>query len=397
MRIIFFAGKGGVGKTSAAAATGVRVAEMGYRTVIMSLDIAHSLSDIFDLEKGLMDQNKGIPIKVRDNLWIQELDIQEEIEKNWGEIHKYFSALFKTTGLDEILSEELAILPGMEEVSLLLYINRYIREEEFDVILLDCAPTGESIRFISIPTTLDWYIKKIFKMEKTLAKIVGPVAKRVYNLPVPGDEYFDAIEHLFDRLRGIDRIMSDPQITSVRLVANPEKIVLKETQRAFMYFCLYRMNIDAIIMNRVLPPKIIDSYFQTWRENQKHYMELAEEYFDPIPILNVNLFRNEILGYERLRSLAQQIYGQRNPLEKFYMGQPYDLTKKDGVYCLKLKLPFAGKGQVELNKVSDELIVRIGSFKKHLLLPRHVAASKSVKAKMEEEYLNICFEGENHG
>jgi arsenite-transporting ATPase len=397
MRIIFFAGKGGVGKTSAAAATGVRVAEMGYRTVIMSLDIAHSLSDIFDLEKGLMDQNKGIPIKVRDNLWIQELDIQEEIEKNWGEIHKYFSALFKTTGLDEILSEELAILPGMEEVSLLLYINRYIREEEFDVILLDCAPTGESIRFISIPTTLDWYIKKIFKMEKTLAKIVGPVAKRVYNLPVPGDEYFDAIEHLFDRLRGIDRIMSDPQITSVRLVANPEKIVLKETQRAFMYFCLYRMNIDAIIMNRVLPPKIKDSYFQTWRENQKHYMELAEEYFDPIPILNVNLFRNEILGYERLRSLAQQIYGQRNPLEKFYMGQPYDLTKKDGVYCLKLKLPFAGKGQVELNKVSDELIVRIGSFKKHLLLPRHVAASKSVKAKMEEEYLNICFEGEDHG
>jgi arsenite/tail-anchored protein-transporting ATPase len=397
MRIIFFAGKGGVGKTSAAAATGVKLAEMGHRTVIMSLDVAHSLSDIFDLEKGLMDQNKGIPIKVHDNLWIQELDIQEEIEKNWGEIHKYFSALFKTTGLDEILSEELAILPGMEEVSLLLYINHYIREKEFDVILLDCAPTGESIRFISIPTTLDWYIKKIFKMEKTIAKVVGPVARRVYNMPVPGDEYFDAIEHLFDRLRGIDRIMSDPEITSVRLVTNPEKIVLKETQRAFMYFCLYRMNIDAIIMNRVLPPKIKDSYFQTWQENQKHYMDLAEEYFDPIPILTVNLFRNEILGYDRLRSLAQQIYGRRNPLDRFFMGQPYDLTKEEGVYCLKLKIPFAGKDQLELNKVSDELIVRIGSFKKHLLLPRHVAASKSVKAKMEGEYLNICFEGEDHG
>ena len=397
MRIIFFAGKGGVGKTSAAAATGVRIAEMGHRTVIMSLDIAHSLSDIFDLEKGLMDQNKGIPIKVHDNLWIQELDIQEEIEKNWGEIHKYFSALFKTTGLDEILAEELAILPGMEEVSLLLYINRYVRDKEFDVILLDCAPTGESIRFISIPTTLDWYIKKIFKMEKTIAKVVGPVAKRIYNMPVPGDEYFGAIEHLFDRLKGIDRIMVDPEITSVRLITNPEKIVLKETQRAFMYFCLYRMNIDAIIMNRILPPKIKDGYFQTWRENQKHYMELAEEYFDPIPILTVNLFRNEILGYERLRSLAEQIYGQRNPLERFFIGQPYDLTKEDGVYCLKLKLPFAGKDQVELNKVSDELIVRIGSFKKHILLPRHVAASKSVKARMEEEVLNVCFEGEDHG
>ena len=397
MRIIFFAGKGGVGKTSVAAATGIRAAEMGHRTIIMSLDVAHSLSDIFDLEKDLLDQNKGRPIKVRDNLWIQELDIQQEIEKNWGEIHRYLSALFKTTGLDEILAEELAILPGMEEVSLLLYINRYVRDKEFDVILLDCAPTGESIRFISIPTTLDWYIKKIFKMEKTLAKVVGPVAKRIYNVPIPGDEYFDAIEHLFERLRGVDQLMIDPEVTSVRLIANPEKIVIKETQRAFMYFCLYRMNIDAVIMNRVLPPKIKDAYFQTWRENQKQYMEIAKDYFSPIPIFSVNLFKNEVLGYDRLKSLAGQIYGQRDPLERFYVGQPYDLSKENGVYCLKLKLPFAGKDHVELNKVSDELIVRIGSFKKHILLPRHVAASKSVKARMEEEVLNICFEGEEHG
>ncbi len=170
MRIIFFAGKGGVGKTSVAAATGIRAAEMGHRTIIMSLDVAHSLSDIFDLDKNLLDQNRGMPIEVHKNLWIQELDIQEEIEKNWGEIHRYLSVLFKTTGLDEILAEELAILPGMEEVSLLLYINRYVRDKEFDVIILDCAPTGESIRFISIPTTLDWYIKKIFKMNICLGR-----------------------------------------------------------------------------------------------------------------------------------------------------------------------------------------------------------------------------------
>jgi arsenite-transporting ATPase len=397
LRIIFFAGKGGVGKTSVAAATGIRVAEMGLRTVIMSLDIAHSLSDIFDLEKSLMDYNKGVPIKVHKNLWIQELDIQEEIERNWGEIHKYFSVLFKTTGLDEILAEELAILPGMEEVSLLLYINQYVRDKEFDVIILDCAPTGESIRFISIPTTLDWYIKKIFKMEKTIAKFVGPVAKKIYNVPVPGDEYFDAIEYLFERLKGIDRIMVDPEITSVRLIANPEKIVLKETQRAFMYFCLYRMNIDAVIMNRVLPPKIKDSYFETWQENQRYYMNLAEEYFSPIPIFSVNLFRTEILGYENLKKLAAQIYGRKNPMDRFFDGQPYNLTKEEGMYCLRIKIPFAGKDQVELNKVSDELIVRMGSFKKHLLLPRQVAASKSVKARMEEEYLNVCFEGGDHG
>jgi len=397
VRIIFFAGKGGVGKTSVAAATGIRAAEMGHRTIIMSLDVAHSLSDIFDLEKDLMDQNRGKPIKVRQNLWIQELDIQEEIEKNWGDVYRYFSLLLNATGLDEILAEELAILPGMEEVSLLLYMNRYARDKEYEVMILDCAPTGESIRFISIPTTLDWYIKKIFKMEKTLAKYVGPIASRMYNVPIPGDDYFNAIEHLFERLHGVDQLLVDPETTSVRLVTNPEKIVLKETQRAFMYFSLYRMNIDAIVMNRVLPPKIKDSYFHAWQESQKHYMELAEDYFSPIPIFPVHLFKNEILGYERLKTLAAQIYGKRSPLERFFVGEPYHLTKKNGTYCLRIKMPFAGKEHVELNKVSDELIVRIGSFKKHLLLPRQVAASKSVKARMEEDYLNVYFEGEGHG
>jgi len=282
-------------------------------------------------------------------------------------------------------------------VSLLLYINRYVQQNSFDVIILDCAPTGESIRFISIPTTLEWYIKKIFKMEKTLVKYVGPVAKKLYNLPMPGEDYFDAIEYLFERLRGVDQILVDPTTTTVRLVTNPEKIVLKETQRAFMYFSLYRMSIDAIIMNRVLPAKIRDSYFEAWQESQKRYMDLAEHYFSPIPIFPVNLFKGEVLGYESLKLLAEEVYQNRNPLERFFDGQPYDLTKEDGTYCLKIKLPFAGKENIELNKVSDELIVRIGAFKKHVLLPRQVAASKSVTARMEEEHLFVCFKGEDHG
>jgi arsenite-transporting ATPase len=272
-----------------------------------------------------------------------------------------------------------------------------VQQNSFDVIILDCAPTGESIRFISIPTTLEWYIKKIFRMEKTIAKYVGPVAKKLYNLPMPGQEYFDAIEHLFERLRGVDQILIDPNTTTVRLVTNPEKIVLKETQRAFMYFSLYRMSIDAIIMNRVLPAKIRDSYFEAWQESQKHYIDLAEEYFSPIPIFPVNLFKGEVLGYESLKLLAEEVYRNRNPLERFFDGQPYYLAKEDGIYCLKIKLPFAGKENIELNKISDELIVRIGAFKKHVLLPRQVAASKSVTAKMEGEYLSVCFKGEDHG
>ncbi|MBW1945174.1 MAG: ArsA family ATPase, partial [Deltaproteobacteria bacterium] len=346
MRIIFFAGKGGVGKTSVSAATGIRVAEMGHRTVVMSLDVAHSLSDIFDLDRDLLDVNRGMPVKVDKNLWIQELDIQEEITKNWGDIHQYLSLLLNTTGLDEILAEELAILPGMEEVSLLLYINQYVQKAEYDVIILDCAPTGESLRFISIPTTLEWYIKKILKMERALAKYVGPIAKRVYDVPIPGDDYFDAIESLFKRLRGVDKILADPRITSVRLVANPEKIVLKETQRAFMYFCLYKMNIDAIIMNRLLPSDVKDVYFQDWRKNQAKYLTRAEEYFNPIPVFPVNLFRGEVLGYDRLKILSDQIYGKQDPLQRFFKGEPYDLVKEDGGYCLRMNLPFIAKRDV---------------------------------------------------
>ncbi len=392
MRIIFFAGKGGVGKTSVAAATGIKAAQAGSRTLVMSLDVAHSLADIFDLNRGLLDKNRGKPIKVGDNLWIQELDIQEEIEKNWGDIHKYLSTLLNTTGLDEILAEELAILPGMEEVSLLLYINRYVRTKKFDVILLDCAPTGESLRFISIPTTLEWYIKKIFKMQRTIARYARPVAKRVYNVPLPGEDYFDAIELLFQRLQGVDDILVDPEITTVRLVTNPEKIVLKETQRAFMYFSLYKMNTDAIIMNRILPESIHDAYFEDWRERQGEYIRQAETYFSPIPLFPVNLFRGEILGTDRLTSLAEQIYGNRDPLERFFVGEPYSLFKADGKYQLKIKLPFIQKKDVDLNKIGDELIIRVGSFKRHILLPRQVAASTSLSARLDGADLSVQFE-----
>jgi len=396
MRIIFFAGKGGVGKTSIAAATAVRASRMGLRTVVLSLDVAHSLSDIFDLDKRLLDLNKGVPVAVAENLWIQELDIQEEIAKNWGDIHRYISALLNTSGLDAILAEELAILPGMEEVSLLLYINRYVRQESFDVILLDCAPTGESLRFISIPTTLEWYIKKIFKVERTIAKYVRPVAQRLYDVPLPGDDYFQAIEHLFERLQGVDEILANKETTTVRLVTNPEKIVLKETQRAFMYFSLYRMNIDAVIMNRVLPQGVKDPFFEDWKETQKRCMAEAESAFAPVPVFPVHLHGDEILGVERLRTLADQVYGERDPLERFYDGEPYSFSKDNGRYELSFRLPFAVREDVELNRVDDELVVRLGSQKRRFLLPRQVAASKHIRAKVEGERLRVFFEDGPH-
>jgi len=305
--------------------------------------------------------------------------------------------LLNTTGLDEVLAEELAVLPGMEEVSLLLYINKYVREEEFNVIILDCAPTGESLRFISIPTTLEWYMRKIFKLERKVVKYLRPVAKRITDVPLPGDDYFQAIEDLFERLKGVDQILMDPQVTTVRLVTNPEKIVLKETQRAFMYFCLYKMNIDAIVMNRILPQDLTDSYFADWLEGQRRRLDEAKDYFDPIPIFSVNQLKGEIIGYDRLKILADQVYGKRNPLERFYQEEPYELIKENGNYRLKLKLPFIMKKDVELNKFFDELIVRIGGFKRHILLPRQVASLDPVKAKLKDQYLHIYFEGDYHG
>ncbi len=395
-RIILFAGKGGVGKTSAAAATGLRSARLGRRTLVMSLDSAHSLADIFDLERSLMDHNRGEPIPIEDNLWIRELDVQEEIQKHWGEVYRYFAALLNTTGFDEVLAEELAIIPGMEEVSSLLYINSYVKEKTYDVIVLDCAPTGESLRFISIPTALEWYIKKIFSLERTMAKVIRPVARHLTDVPLPEDSYFAALERLFQRLRGVDTLLTDPDITTVRLVTNPEKIVIKETQRAFMYFCLYHMCIDGIIMNRILPTTLQDDFFSKWMRLQKGYVEKAEEYFSPVPFFEARLFQEEIVGTEALARLGESIYGDKDPTQTFYREMPYDISKDDASYRITMKLPFIEKRDVDVHRVGDELVVRIGGFKRHLLLPRQAAAHQKASARFEGDALIISLRRNDH-
>jgi len=353
--------------------------------------VAHSLSDVLDLNRGLFDQNRGMPYEVIPNLWIQELDIIEEIEKNWKDIHKYFALLLNASGLEEILAEELAILPGMEEVSLLLHINHYVRERKFDVILLDCAPTGESMRFISIPTTLEWYMRKVFKMERAIVKCVRPVVNRLYDVPLPQDDYFTALESLFKRLKGVSEIITDPGMTTVRLVTNPEKIVLKETQRAFMYLCLHRMQVDGIVMNKILPEAVKDPYFEERRQSQQNNMELARNYFNPVPILPVTLQDGEILGVERLKQLAEQVYKGLNPLDKFIDATTFKLFKNNGKYVIILNLPFVRKEEINLIKTGEELLVRVGTMKRIMLLPRQVAAAESVKAELDGSILKLTF------
>ena len=393
MRIIFYTGKGGVGKTTIAAATGMKLAQLGYRTIVISLDVAHSLRDAFDSDAAadtLIQTEKQIP--VGENLWIQEINIQEAIAEYWDEVYNYIRSLLNRSGLETLVAEEIAVFPGMEEICALLYINQYVREKTYDVIILDCAPTGESLRFVSIPTTLEWYMNRIFKLERNLAKVAGPVIERVSNVPLPRDTYFQNIQDLFDKLEGIDGVLTDPKITTVRLVTNPEKIVIKETQRAFMYFCLYGLCIDAVIINRIFPEGVDADYFQLWKQTQRHYIQEASHYFSDVPIWKVNLFSDEIIGKAGLQQLADSLYADINPAERFSERRPYQFQERNGIYQLTMRLPFLTKKDIELTKHGDELIVTIGGFKRHVALPRSLANRRTTGAKLSGEQLVITFE-----
>src|SRR3974377_1107550 len=310
MRILLFSGKGGVGKTSLAAAAGVRLAELGYRTLVMSIDPAHSLADSFDLEVELFHTRTSDPLPIQEKLSIFELNIQKEVKRHWQQISAYVISVLRTTGISDVEAEELAIRPGMEELSAMMYINQYHREDKYDVIVLDAAPTAESMRFISMPTTLDCYMKHIFPFQRNLIKAVRPLANRVTPFELPTDSYFLNIRDLFDKLEGVDEKLEGPHVTSVRLVTNPEKMVLRETQRAFVYFSLHGLTVDVVIVNRVLPDIVTDSWCNEWRASQRKILDEIDNSFAPVPVRRVPLFTHEVLGRERLEELARALYAE---------------------------------------------------------------------------------------
>src|SRR5256885_1206313 len=294
MRILLFSGKGGVGKTSLAAATGLQLSRLGYRTLVMSVDPAHSLADSFDIGSDLFHGKTGDPYPIDEKLAIHEVNIQKEINRHWREISSYVISVLRTTGISDVEAEELAILPGMEELSAMMYVNQFRREGRYDVIVLDCAPTAESMRFVSMPTTLEWYMKHIFPFHRGLLKAVRPLANRVSPVELPTDSYFANIQDLFGRLEGIAELLEDPSITSVRLVTNPERMVLRETQRAFVYFSLHGLAVDNVIVNRVLPAHVTDAFFQEWLTSQDRILSEMESYFAPVPLKRVPLFTHEV-------------------------------------------------------------------------------------------------------
>lgn len=390
MRILLFSGKGGVGKTSLAAATGLQLSRLGYRTMVMSVDPAHSLADAFDLEQSLFHGKTGDPYPITDTLSIHEVNIQKEIKRHWREISAYVVSVLRTTGISEVEAAELAILPGMEELSAMMYVNQFRREQRYDAIVLDCAPTAESLRFVSMPTTLDWYMKHIFPLHRGLLKAVRPIANRVSPVELPTDSYFANIADLFGKLDGIPELLEDPKVTSVRLVTNPEKMVLRETQRAFVYFSVHGLTVDGIIVNRVLPQTITDAYFEEWRVSQAKVLAEIESYFAPVPVKRVPLFTHEVLGSERLTELAQSLYGDKeDPGAVTRTEAPYRFEKVNGHYAVKLNLPFAAKGEVGLFKKGDELVVEIGTLRRHIGLPTSMISLTPVKATLENKVLTV--------
>ena len=393
MRILLFSGKGGVGKTSLAAATGLALAARGQRTLVMSVDPAHSVADAFDLQATLFDRKTNDPLTIAPNLDVQEVNIQTELKRHWREISSYLVSVLRTTGVSDVEAEELAILPGMEELSAMLYVNQFVREHRYDVIVLDCAPTAESLRFISMPATLDWYIRHIFPVERRVLKAVRPVANRMSPVELPPDQYFANVLDLAQGLDGIDAVLSDPSVTSVRLVTNPERIVLRETQRACVYFTLHGLTVDRILVNRVLPPDVGGGFFEDWRRSQEEVLDEIERYFNPIPVRRIPLMSGEVVGTARLDELGRVLYGpEEDPAAQTRLERPYTFDKQDGRYLVRLRVPFVSKQEVGLFKKGDELVVQIGTLRRHIGLPTSMAPLVPARAHLEEQTLTIEME-----
>jgi arsenite-transporting ATPase len=383
-------GKGGVGKTSVAAATGLRCAELGYKTLVLSTDPAHSLADSFDLELG------HDPRQVRPNLWGAELDALMELEGNWGAVKRYITQVLQARGLDGIQAEELAILPGMDEIFGLVRMKRHYDEGTYDVLIIDSAPTGTALRLLSLPEVGGWYMRKFYKplqgMSAALRPLVEPIFRPIAGFSLPDKEVMDAPYEFYEQIEALEKVLTDNSQTSVRLVTNPEKMVIKESLRAHAYLSLYNVSTDLIIANRIIPEEVTDPFFQRWKENQGVYKQEIHDNFHPLPVKEVPLYSEEMCGLEALERLKNTLFtADEDPTQVYYRETTVRVVQNQNDYSLELYLPGVPKEQVQLNKIGDELNIRIGNHRRNLVLPQALAALNPAGAKMEEDYLKIRF------
>ncbi|MEA2001579.1 MAG: TRC40/GET3/ArsA family transport-energizing ATPase [Actinomycetota bacterium] len=385
MRVLLVTGKGGVGKTTVSAATAVHAADLGYRTLVMSTDPAHSLADAFHLDLG--DQ----PTTINPMLAAQQINSQQRLEESWGEVRDALTDLFDWSGLKGIEAEELTVFPGMDEIFSLVTVRDHVRSDEYDLLVVDCAPTAETLRLLSLPEVLSWYMEKMFPIGRRVAKVVRPVLSKVTTMPVADDEVFAAVARFYDRLDGIREILADPEVTSARLVMNPEKMVIAEARRTYTYLGLFGYAVDAAVVNRVLPDTVTDPYFSRWREIQKEHLGAVEEGFADVDIRHLRLFDEEMVGIDRLRTVGQELYGDQDPTEKLSEGRPFRVEDVGDEVVLALSVPFAEKREVDVVRHTNELIITVGPYRRSIILPDSLSRRHVRRAQLLGGELRITF------
>ncbi len=380
-RIILFTGKGGVGKTTVAAATAIKSAKLGKKTLVISTDPAHSLADSFNTKL------KPYPTEIEERLYGMEVNVEYELERHWETIKEYLTIFFKSQGIDDVVAEELAIFPGFDELASLLHLLEFYQKREYDVIILDCAPTGETLRLLSVPEIARWYMNRFFGIEKRLLKIIKPFAEPIIDLPLPSEEVLDKIQDLYQKIGMLKEILESGQ-TSVRIVMNPERMVIRESERAFTYLNLFGYRVDCLIINKILPEDA-GEYFKKWIKIQKEYIKEIDERF-PVPKFRLTFKSTEVMG-DKLYEIADEIYGSNDPTAVFHSEKPMKIEKEGDFFTLTIKAPFVEKENIKLLKRAEELIVIAGQWKRIIYLPQSLALKEPVGAKYMSNELKINF------
>jgi arsenite-transporting ATPase len=382
MRIILYLGKGGVGKTTVAAATALRAAEAGKRTLVVSTDLAHSLADSLDV--ALESQ----PRQVAANLWAQEINALDEIREHWGQVQEYLSATLRQQGVDDVAAEEMALIPGMDEIVSLLNIYRRVNAGDYEIAVIDAAPTGETVRLLSMPDTFSFYVRKLGRLQGAALSMVRPLLRSI----VPGLDVMDAVEKLNAQVKVLREVLLNADISSYRPVVMPERMVIKEALRAETYLALFGYPIDCVVCNRVLPPPAGDDpfYASLYRQQQPYLTEIRDT-FAPLPVMQSPHAPHEIVGFAALRELADQIFGQRDPTAVFYRGKVQEVTRDGDEYLLRLPLPHVELDKVVMTRKGDELYVEIGNFKRAITLPAVLNALEARRARLSDGALEVRF------
>jgi arsenite-transporting ATPase len=390
-RLVLYSGKGGVGKTSLSAATAIRSAKLGHRTLVVSTDSAHSLGDALDRPLG------PEPVAVLPKLDAVEVDVGQELESHWGTIHEYLTRFMTFRGIDETVAEELAILPGMEELFSLVRVRAWAESRKYDVVVIDCAPTGDTVRMLAVPEVLSFYFARIFPIQRTVVRTVRPVAQRMTDMPIPTDDVFGAVQRIYERLEGMGPLLQDPRRSSIRIVLNPERMVINESQRLYTYLCLFGFPVDAVVANRVLPEEARSAYFDRWFEIQRGHLGEARHAFDPLPFFEAPLFDREMVGLEMLDRFGQTVFGRRDPAGVLHEERPVEVKKEKGAYALYIRLPFAEKDRIQVYAKGDELVVQVDNQRRHLVLPRALAGRAVTGAAFEQQRLRVGFGAKKEG